>query len=84
MTAKNSELEHSLTVGQVARKYDLPEELTSRLRGTTVEELEADAKTLQVLLAPKQPEQLGGGLTPSDEDDGEMDPRALARRSRRI
>ncbi|MFF3017109.1 hypothetical protein [Streptomyces sp. NPDC057939] len=83
MTAKNAELEHSLTVGQVARKYDLPDELTSRLRGATAEELEADAKTLQALLAPKRPEQLGGGLTPSDEDDGEMDPRALARRSRR-
>ncbi|MFI5763889.1 hypothetical protein ACIA8F_23490 [Streptomyces sp. NPDC051563] len=83
VTAKNAELEHSLTVGQVSRKYDLPQELTSRLRGTTVEELEADAKALQALLAPKMPEQLGGGLTPSDNDDGEMDPRALARRFRR-
>jgi len=68
----------------VARKYDLPDELAARLRGSTVEELEADARTLAALLAPKAPESLGGGLTPSDDDDGEMDPRVLARRTRRF
>ncbi|MFJ9158692.1 hypothetical protein ACIRPS_18035 [Streptomyces griseoviridis] len=82
--AKNAELEHSLVVGTVARKYELPDELAARLRGTTAEELEADAKALQALLTPAAPESLGGGLNPSDEDDGEMDPRALARRSRRF
>ncbi|WP_411120598.1 hypothetical protein [Streptomyces sp. x-19] len=81
---KNAELEHSLVVGTVARKYELPDELAARLRGVTVEELETDAKALRALLAPAVPESLGGGLTPSDEDDGEMDPRALARRSRRF
>ncbi|MGW6745972.1 hypothetical protein ACWGDX_35440 [Streptomyces sp. NPDC055025] len=82
--AKNAELEHSLVVGTVARKYELPDELAARLRGTTPEELEADAKALRALLAPAAPESLGGGLNPSDEDDGEMDPRKLARRTRRF
>ncbi|MFE3578139.1 hypothetical protein [Streptomyces vinaceus] len=82
--AKNAELEHSLVVAQVARRFELPEALAARLRGTTVEELEADAKALQSFLAPPAPQSLGGGLNPSDEDDGEMDPRKLARRSRRI
>lgn len=82
---KNAELEHSLVVASVARKYDLPEELAGRLRGSTPEELEADAKALQALITPAAPPALGGGLTPSDnEDDGEMDPRKLARRSRRF
>ncbi|MFE7124038.1 hypothetical protein [Streptomyces sp. NPDC057617] len=82
--AKNAELEHSLVVASVARKFELPDELAGRLRGSTPQELETDAKALQALLAPTAPESLGGGLTPSDEDDGEMDPRVLARRSRRF
>jgi hypothetical protein len=83
--ARNAELEHSLVVASVARKYDLPEELAGRLRGATPEELEADAKALQALIIPAAPPALGGGLTPSDdEDDGEMDPRKLARRTRRF
>ncbi|MFI5861817.1 hypothetical protein [Streptomyces sp. NPDC051546] len=82
--AKNAELEHSLVVATVARKFDLPEVLAARLRGTTPEELEADAQALQSLLAPQSPPALGGGLDPSDEDDGEMDPRKLARRTRRF
>ncbi|MGW1258461.1 hypothetical protein ACWD5Q_25590 [Streptomyces sp. NPDC002513] len=81
---KNAELERSVLVGSVARKFDLPDDLASRLRGETPEELESDAKALQTLLAPKVPESLGGGLTPADDDDGEMDPRVLARRSRRF
>ncbi|WP_372407214.1 hypothetical protein [Streptomyces luteireticuli] len=82
--AQNAELEHSLVVSQVARRFELPEALSARLRGSTVEELEADAKTLQALLAPPTPQSLGGGLNPADEDDGEMDPRVLARRSKRL
>ncbi|CAL9327215.1 hypothetical protein [Streptomyces sp. SudanB182_2057] len=85
MKAKNAELEHSLLVSSVARKYDLPEELAGRLRGSTPEELESDARALQALVLPAAPAALGGGLTPSaDEDDGEMDPRRLARRTRRF
>ncbi|WP_411089565.1 hypothetical protein [Streptomyces sp. 061-3] len=68
----------------MARKFDLPEEPAGRLRGATPEELETDAKALQVLLAPTATPALGGGLDPSDKDDGEMDPRKLARRSRRF
>ncbi|MFC9736678.1 hypothetical protein ACFVKC_02015 [Streptomyces noursei] len=82
--AKNAELERSVLIGSVARKFDLPDELASRLRGDSAEELESDAKALQSLLAPKVPASLGGGLTPADDDDGEMDPRALARRTRRF
>ncbi|RPF45736.1 hypothetical protein EDD96_2300 [Streptomyces sp. Ag109_G2-6] len=82
--AKNAELERSLLVSTVARKFDLPEALAGRLRGETPEELEADAKALQALVTPAAPPSLGGGLNPSDEDDGEMDPRKLARRTRRF
>ncbi|MFI2673895.1 hypothetical protein ACH5AU_30805 [Streptomyces albidoflavus] len=81
---QNAELERSLVVASVARRFDLPEELAGRLRGTTPEELEADAKSLQSLLTPKAPAALGGGLDPSEGDDGEMDPRKLARRTRRF
>ncbi|MGW1836962.1 hypothetical protein [Streptomyces sp. NPDC002067] len=81
---KNAELERTVLVGSVARRFELPDEFASRLRGDTAEELEADAKTLRSLLAPAAPAALAGGLNPSDEDDGEMDPRALARRSRRF
>ncbi|MEU3709003.1 hypothetical protein [Streptomyces catenulae] len=81
---KNAELERSVLVGSVARRFELPDEFASRLRGDTAEELEADAKALRSLLAPTAPAALAGGLNPSDEDDGEMDPRALARRSRRF
>ncbi|KOG26814.1 hypothetical protein [Streptomyces viridochromogenes] len=82
--SKNAELERSLLVATVARKYDLPAELAGRLQGGTPEELDTDAKALQALLTPAAPPSLGGGLNPSDEDDGEMDPRKLARRSRRF
>jgi hypothetical protein len=83
LKTKNAELERSLLIGAVVRKYELPEALAARLRGDTTEELEADAKALHALLAPAAPESLGGGLTPADEDDGELDPRKLARLTRR-
>ncbi|MEU1309169.1 hypothetical protein ABZ419_09765 [Streptomyces cinnamoneus] len=84
MKSQNADLERAVLVGSVARRFELPEELAARLHGVTAEELEADAKALRALLAPPPPASLGGGLTPSEEDDGEMDPRALARRSRRF
>ncbi|MFJ1730191.1 hypothetical protein [Streptomyces sp. NPDC088254] len=85
MKAKNAELERSLLVTTVAGKFDLPDALAGRLHGETPEELEADAKALQALVTPAAPPpSLGGGLDPSDEDDGEMDPRKLARRTRRF
>jgi hypothetical protein len=81
--AENAKLERSALVATVARKYDLPEALAARLTGATPEELENDAKTLQALIPPPAPQSLSGGLNPTDEDDGEMDPRKLARRVRR-
>ncbi|MGP4083349.1 hypothetical protein [Streptomyces sp. KR55] len=73
--AKNADLERSILVSTVARRFDLPEALAGRLHGKTPEELEADAKALQALVTQGSPATLGGGLDPSDEDDGEMDPR---------
>ncbi|MEU2111525.1 hypothetical protein [Streptomyces sp. NPDC019507] len=82
--AQNAALERSLLVTKVAAKYELPDLLAEALKGESAEELEKHAKSLQDLLASNAPESLGGGLDPSDEDDGEMDPRKLARRSRRF
>lgn len=79
-----SELEQSVLVNDVARKAGLPAEAAARLRGTTEAELTADAEALKKLLAPAAPESLSGGLDPSSKDDGEMDPRALARKTRRF
>ncbi|WP_367135801.1 hypothetical protein [Saccharothrix sp. HUAS TT1] len=83
LTEKVAELERQLVREQVARKYELPDELAALLTGKTPEELEAVAKTLQRYAPATEPTVLGGGLTPDDGDDGEMDPRKLARRTRR-
>ncbi|GAB2329237.1 hypothetical protein [Streptomyces variabilis] len=81
--AKNAELERSLLVAKVASKYELPEILAEALKGETADDLEAHAKALQAFLAPKAPPSLAGGLDPNDGDDGELDPRKLARLTRR-
>lgn len=76
-------LERSILLNTVAAKYELPAPLAKRLTGATAEELEADAKELQKLVAPSQPESLAGGLDPDDTED--FDPvKAVAalRRSR--
>ncbi|MCX2949931.1 hypothetical protein [Lentzea sp. NEAU-D7] len=83
LTEKVQDLEHQLVREQVARKYELPDELAALLTGKTAQELEAVAKTLQKYAPAGDPLVLGGGLTPDDGDDGEMDPRKLARRTRR-
>ncbi|MFI7598303.1 hypothetical protein [Actinoplanes sp. NPDC049681] len=63
------------------RRFNLPDELAARLRGATVQELEADAKVLQKFaVAPSTPAALSGGLDPADDSDTEADPRALARK----
>ena len=59
-------------------------QLDAACQDTRPRELEADAKALQALLTPASPSALGGGLDPSDDSDGEMDPRKLARRTRRF
>ncbi|ATI18710.1 scaffolding protein [Streptomyces phage Daudau] len=66
-------LERSILLRDVAAKYELPEALAKRLTGTTPEELEADAKELQKLVAPAAPETLSGGLDPEDNDE-DFDP----------
>ncbi|XVS66071.1 hypothetical protein ACQPYE_08460 [Actinosynnema sp. CA-299493] len=83
LTEKVQELEHQLVREQVARKYELPDELAALLTGKTADELEAVAKTLQKYAPATESVVLGGGLTPDDGDDGEMNPRKLARRTRR-
>jgi hypothetical protein len=78
-------LERSILLNNVAAKYELPPVLAKRLAGATEEELEADAKELQKLVAPAQPQSLSGGLDP-EEDADEFDPvkaAQAARRSRR-
>ncbi|WJN63262.1 head scaffold protein [Streptomyces phage phiScoe54] len=83
LSKRIAELEHEVVVSKVARKYELPDELVPLLTGADEAALEAVAKTLQKYAVPAAPESLGGGLTPSDDDDDEMDPRKLARRTRR-
>ncbi|AXQ61066.1 scaffolding protein [Streptomyces phage Hank144] len=62
-------LERTILLNNVAQKYELPEALAKRLTGSTPEELEADAKELQKLVAPPAPESLAGGLDPDDNED---------------
>lgn len=82
----NAKLERQILVNKVAAKHDLPDALADRLKGSTLEELEADAKLLaSVATAPAAPSNLEGGLSPDDDDeDTEMDPKKLASRFRRI
>jgi hypothetical protein len=83
LSKRIAELEHEVVVSKVARKFELPDELVPLLKGADEAALEAVAKTLQKYAVPAAPESLGGGLTPSDDNDDEMDPRKLARRTRR-
>jgi hypothetical protein len=62
-------LERTILLNTVAAKYELPAPLAKRLTGATAEELEADAKELQKLVAAPQPESLSGGLDPEDDED---------------
>ncbi|ATI18873.1 scaffolding protein [Streptomyces phage Janus] len=66
-------LERQILLNDVAAKYELPPALAKRLTGTTAEELDADAKELQKLVAPSQPESLSGGLDPEDDEE-DFDP----------
>ncbi|MFF8845506.1 hypothetical protein ACF08N_22730 [Streptomyces sp. NPDC015127] len=76
-------LERDILLRDVAAKYELPEVLAKRLTGSTPEELEADAKELQKLVAPSQPESLSGGLDPEDNDGDGFDPVKAAQAARR-
>ena len=79
--ARNVELEQEITRVRVARKFNLPDDLAARLRGTTAEELEADAQALQKYVIAPRPERLSGGLDPSDDAEV-FDPVKEARRAR--
>lgn len=83
LRVENASLAKSVLMGTVARKYDLPDELAELLKGDDEAALEKHAKTLQKFAVSTSPESLSGGLSPDDGDDGETDPRKLARRTRR-
>lgn len=61
--ARLTELERDLLVTRVAAKHGIPAEDMDRLRGTTDEELEADAKAFakRYLRTDEPPPDLGGG-----------------------
>jgi hypothetical protein len=87
LTDKNAKLERSLLVRDVAAEYKLPSELAELLQGDDIDALKEHAKKLAKFAPADEeqiPEALGGGLTPNDDSDTEMDPRKLARRVRRI
>ncbi|WP_406192372.1 hypothetical protein OH733_05405 [Streptomyces griseus] len=82
LKAQNEALERTILLNTVAAKYELPAALAKRLSGATPEELEADAKELQKLVAPAAPESLSGGLDPEDDAD-DFDPVKAAQAARR-
>lgn len=85
MKNEREQAERALLVENVALKFGLPPELSTRLQGATREELEADAKALSKYATQERdidPDRLGGGLDPSDED-GSFDPVKAAREARR-
>ncbi|MCP3755763.1 hypothetical protein [Streptomyces sp. TBY4] len=84
LKSQNAELERSILRTSVARRYELPADLADALRGDDEKALEAHAKVLAKYVPAALPPSLGGGLTPDDGGEGEMDPRKLARLSRRI
>ncbi|MFF4528175.1 hypothetical protein ACFY1P_02785 [Streptomyces sp. NPDC001407] len=81
---QNAELERSMLRASVARRFELPDDLADALRGEDEAALETHAKVLAKYIPAPLPQSLGGGLTPDDGGDGEMDPRKLARLSRRF
>ncbi|MEU8327316.1 hypothetical protein [Micromonospora sp. NPDC048839] len=77
----NQALEHELLVERVARKAKLPDDLAGRLKGSTYDELLADAKALARYAVGDEPGELRGGLNPND-DEGAFDPVKTAREAR--
>lgn len=86
MKADHEKDTRDLQIENVALKSKLPESLQKRISGTTLEEMEADAKELAELFLPKKstkdddeeddPE-LEGGLEPRNNMADETDPRKL-------
>lgn len=81
LTNKVAVLEQELLRTRIGTTHKLPAALIARLQGSTPEEIEADAKELQKLVKVKaEPERLGGGLDPSEDES--FDPVAAARKAR--
>lgn len=81
--ATNETLERSVQVERAARKHGLPDELAEELQFLPLDKIEARAKVLAKYVGTAAPTSLSGGLDPTNDDDGEMDPRKLALQSRR-
>jgi hypothetical protein len=77
---KNAALERAVLVANVAREFELPQELAELLQGDDDEALKKHAKALQKFVTPNNPESLDGGLNPSGVE--EFDPVAEARKAR--
>lgn len=78
LSTRISELEHELLVSTVARAHGLPDDLAARLRGSTQEELVADAKQLAQYVPARPAADLSGGLDPSTQAGPSADPKELA------
>ena len=74
-----------LDTERIANRYGLPDEMRQVLAGKTTEEVEAHAKILSKFVPSGgvDIDSLSGGLNPGSEDDGTLDPRALAAKHRR-
>jgi hypothetical protein len=77
-------MEQTALRNEVAADAKLPKAMWDRIKGSTREELVADAKALAALVVTEddggEPESLSGGLNPHSDDDGETDPRKLAQK----
>jgi hypothetical protein len=87
--AANASDARDLLVENIALRHGLPDDLGAALKsfnGNTREELEAHAKILAkyaTVSNPPAPDELGGGLDPSDDGDGgTFDPAEAARKAR--
>lgn len=83
LNEKIAAMEQTTLRNEVAADAKLPKAMWDRIKGSTREELEADAKALAALVVHEdsgEPESLSGGLDPSSDDDGETDPAKLARK----
>lgn len=76
-----------LETERIASRHHLPDEIRQVLKGSTPEEIEAHAEILAKFVgggnAGVDPDDVRGGLHPSDTDDGVTDPRTLAAKHRR-
>lgn len=76
-----------LETERIASRHHLPDELRQVLKGSTPDEIEAHAEILAKYVGSGHsgidPDDVSGGLNPSNEDDGITDPRALAAKHRR-